>query len=160
MFCFPKIQHCFQYRDLAYVPAYGKKIPVSLMFVFGSCGEEMYEEAASAKKGTAQEAQNLILWMRCPWSAGSLPHLAPWSIPGCLPSLLSHMLMQAGPQSCLLQRERLAGHTVGVLVESVEIAFSILCCPMGILCSVSALFWFLDGSLVQESWKEAVVQLF
>lgn len=64
MFCFPKIQHSFQYGDLPYVPAYGEKIPVLLTFVFGSREAGTKEAAAFAvakqsviARGTTQEAQ-------------------------------------------------------------------------------------------------------
>lgn len=53
-----------------------------------------------------------------------------------------------------------AGHTVSVTVDSVELPFNTFWCPVGILCLASALFSFLKGFLIQESWKEAVVQLF
>lgn len=85
MFCFPKIQHSFQYGDLPYVPAYGEKIPVLLTFVFGSREAGTKEAAAFAVAkqsllllgGQHKKPKSECQWWRCWWPAVSLLGLAP-----------------------------------------------------------------------------------
>lgn len=135
-------------------------VDVCVQKLLGGVVGGSYKELLQGK-GKHRKTQKLMPWIRCPWSAVSLLDLTPWSTPQMSPCHCMCWCKLPPSTACWPgQWERLADRTVGVMVDSIEMPFNTFWCPVGILCLASALFWFLNGFLIQKSWKEAVVQLF